>query len=173
MMLSLMIITNMVRIIFILANDDNQCLVSQLDLHIMYTSFRAQPPLSSSGMSQVTLSHCHILSHHHHHDRLKHRNFQYHPHCQNNQSHPNQQCQRCQECQLLVFICICTPRLPVALIPSFLLSRVWPRKQKDLVTCDSLFSSKASSDFHLSHRGGGSVGPRLNRPPALNSIRPH
>ena len=55
------IITNMVRIIFILANDDNQCLVSQLDLHIMYTSFRAQPPLSSSGMSHHK-SHCHKVT---------------------------------------------------------------------------------------------------------------
>ena len=117
-MLSLMIITNMVRIItnmvtiiIILANDGNQCLVSQLDLHIMYTSFRAQPPLSSSGMSQVTLSHLTffliiIII-------IVINNHQYHPRCQNNQSHPNQQCQWSQKYQLMVFICICTPRLPV------------------------------------------------------------
>ena len=34
-------------------------------------------------------------------------------------------------------------------------------------------SSKASSDFHLSHRGGGRTKPRFNRAPALNSIRAH
>ena len=98
-------------ILIILANDDHQCLVSQLDLHIMYTSFRAQPPLSCSGMSQVTLSHLTffliiIII-------IVINNHQYHPRCQNNQSHPNQQCQWCQKCQLLVFICICTPRQPV------------------------------------------------------------